>query len=368
MAYLLYSEEGLAMHPVEAEIVRQLVGTLNEMPDSDARIALEGPRNEPNSDARVEGRISGKPITLLVEVKRHVYPRDVHQYLYRIRDVMRRTDIDFNGSVLLLAAHSISPGAKEILREAKSAYYDSGGSLFISSQGLLVDRERPPAPSEERAIRTLFTGTRARVLLAMLDRPKEWINVKHIAADADVSTATASEVLQALERNDWVMTEGAGPNKQRRLVRPGDVLDAWAKFIETRKPAKQRRYYVTLNHVDATYRIPKTFDKYRIEYALTGEAAAQHYAPWLTHVSIMRFRLVYSNRVEDALSELDAKLTTEGANLSVIEVASPKDIAFRRREDDLWYAHPIQVYLDLLRLEGRAKDAAQHLRKEVIGF
>lgn len=356
------------MDPIEAEIVRQLVGTLNEMPDSNAHIALEGPRNEPNSDAQVEGRISGKPITLLVEVKRHVYPRDVHQYLYRIRDVMRRTDIDFNGSVLLLAAHSISPGAKEILRESKIAYYDSGGSLFISSQGLLVDRERPPAPSEERAIRTLFTGTRARVLLAMLDRPKEWINVKHVAADAAVSTATASEVLQALERNDWVLTEGAGPNKKRRLIRPGDVLDAWAKFIETRKPAKQRRYYVALNHVDATYRIPKTFDKYRIEYALTGEAAAQHYAPWLTHVSIMRFRLVYSNRIEDALSELEAKLTTEGANLSVIEVASPKDIAFRRREDDLWYAHPIQVYLDLLRLEGRAKDAAQHLREEVIRF
>jgi hypothetical protein len=357
------------MFSTEAEIVQQLIGTLNEMPDSEARLTQAGLHQGPDYDAQVEGRISGKPITLLVEVKRHVYPRDVHQYLYRMRDVMKRAEIHFSGSVLLLlAAHSISPGAKEILRNSKSAYYDSGGSLFISSQGLLVDRERPPAPSEERTMRTLFTGKRARVLFAMLDRPKEWINVKHVSADAEVSTATASEVLQALERNDWVMTEGAGPNKQRRLARPGDVLDAWAKFTETRKPAKQRRYYVALNHVDATYRIPEALDKYRIEYALTGEAAAQHYAPWLTHISTLRFRLVYTDRVEDALSELEAKLTTEGANLFVIEVASPRDIAFRRREGNLWYAHPIQVYLDLLRLEGRAKDAAQHLREEVIGF
>jgi hypothetical protein len=109
-------------------------------------------------------------------------------------------------------------------------------------------------------------------------------------------------------------------------------------------------------------------EKYRVDYALTGEAAAQHYAPWLTHISMLRFRMVHSDKLDAALSELDAKLVTEGANISVIEVASPKDIAYRKREDGVWYAHPIQVYLDLLRLEGRAPDAAKHLREQVIGF
>jgi hypothetical protein len=282
---------------------------------------------------------------------------------------MKRVEYHFGDSVLmLLAAHSISPGAQELLREQKAAYYDSGGTLFISSNGMLVDRLRPPAPSEERAMRTLFTGTRARVLFTMLDRPKEWINVKHLSADADVSTATASEVLQALERNEWVMTEGAGPTKQRRLSRPGNLLDAWAKFVETRKSLKQRRYFIPSSAIDASYRIPEMLEKYRVDYALTGEAAAQHYAPWLTHISMLRFRMVHSDKLDAALSELDAKLVTEGANISVIEVASPKDIAYRKREDGVWYAHPIQVYLDLLRLEGRAPDAAKHLREQVIGF
>ncbi|HZV21986.1 MAG TPA: type IV toxin-antitoxin system AbiEi family antitoxin [Hyphomicrobiales bacterium] len=366
---MLYSKCGSKMLSSEAEIVRSLVGTLNEVPDSHAHIAMEGHPGEPLYDAQVEGMISGKPVTLLVEVKQHVYPRDVHQYLYQRREIAKRFQVHLDSSVLiLLAAHSISPGAREILREEKSAYYDAGGSLFISSNGLLVDRQRPAAPSEERVLRSLFTGTRARVLLSMLDRPKEWINVTQLSRDAGVSTATASEVLQAMERNDWVMTEGSGPHKQRRLIRPDDVLDAWAKFVETRKAPKQHRYYVPHSSLDLTYKVPQVLEQRQVEYEVTGEAAAQHYAPWLTQVPTLRVRIVYSDRVDDVLGELGAKSTSEGANLSIYEVASTKDLLHRNREDGVWYAHPIQVYLDLLRMEGRARDAARRLREERIKF
>jgi hypothetical protein len=359
----------LQMISSEAEVVQELIEAINAIPHAHANLKIEAHKPDAGYDAQIDAIFQDKHLTFIVQAKRQVYPRDVHQYVYQTRQLAETAKGQFGGSViLLLASHSISPGARELLRESHHAYFASGGSLFVDSNGLLLDRDRPPAPSEERAIRTLFTGTRARILLAMLDRPKEWINVKHLSRDADVSTATASEVLQALERNDWVMTEGAGPNKQRRLTRPGDLLDAWAKFTETRKPPKQRRYFVPNEPIDATYRIPQILEKYQVEYALTGEAAAQHFAPWLTHISTLRFRMVYSDRVEAALSALGAKLTSEGANVSVIEVSSPKDIAFRRREGDVWYAHPIQIYLDLLRLEGRARDAARHLREQVIGF
>ena len=354
----------------EREIVQQLVGTLNQMPDSHADITMEAHPDQPDYDAQVEGRISGKPITLLVEAKQHVYPRDVQQYLFRARSIMKRAQSHFDGSViLLLAAQSISPGAKELLREEQCAYFDAGGSLYVKSNGLLVDRERPPAPSEARAIRTLFTGTRARVLLTMLAHADDWMSVKRVSAEAEVSTATASAVLQAMEMNDWAVAEGSGPHKQRRVRRPREVLDAWAKFVETRKPPKQRRYYIPIRPFnDMTYKVPQVFAEYGVAYELTGEAAAQHYSPWLTNINVLRFRLVYSDKAEAALTELKAQLTSEGSNLSVMEVASPKELVHRRQEDGLWYAHPIQVYLDLLKMEGRAKDAAQHLRETKIGF
>jgi hypothetical protein len=34
----------------------------------------------------------------------------------------------------------------------------------------------------------------------------------------------------------------------------------------------------------------------------------------------------------------------------------------------IWLANPIQIYLDLLRGEGRAKEMAEHLRQDKIGF
>ncbi len=52
----------------------------------------------------------------------------------------------------------------------------------------------------------------------------------------------------------------------------------------------------------------------------------------------------------------------------VIEAKPPGDMLFRQRVGGIWLSSPIQVYLDLLRSEGRAKELAEHLRKEKIGF
>jgi hypothetical protein len=366
---LLYSKYRYSMAATEVQIVKQLIGTLNEMPDSHAQITMEGHRDGPDYDAQVEGSLSGRRVTFLVEVKQHVYPRDVHEYLYRMRNMMNHAQVHDGAVQMILAAHSISPGAKKILREEKSAYFDSGGSLYVASNGLLVDRERPPAPSEVRAIRTLFTGTRARVVLTMLIHHDDWMSVKQVSTEANVSTATASAVLQAMEMNDWAVAEGGGPQKHRRVRRPREVLDAWTKFVETRKSPTQRRYYIPIRHFDdMTYKVPQTFESHGVEYELTGEAAAQHYSPWLTHINVLRFRLVYSEKAEAALAELKAQLTNEGSNLSVFEVASPKELVHRKEEGGVCYAHPIQVYLDLLKMEGRARDAANHLREARIGF
>jgi len=358
------------MHSTEAEIVEKFVGTINEMANSHAHITMEAPPTAAGYDAQIEGTIEGKPVTFFVEAKQNIYPRDVHQYLYQAAEVMRRANIHFGGSViLLLAANNISPGARKILREQSCAYYDSGGSLFIRANGFLIDRERPPAPSAARIIRSLFVGTRARVLLTMLAQHSDWLNVKQVSEKANVSTATASSVLQAMEQNDWVVSEGSGPHKHRRARRPDEILDAWAKYIETHKPPKQRRYYIPFRQsADLTYAVPNALAKHGVEYELTGEAAAQHYAPWLTNINILRIRLVYSDRTEAALTELNARHTSEGSNLWVTEVASAKEMTHRRQEGDVWYAHPIQVYLDLLKMEGRAREAAKNLREKMIGF
>lgn len=65
---------------------------------------------------------------------------------------------------------------------------------------------------------------------------------------------------------------------------------------------------------------------------------------------------------------LDARVVSEGANLIVTETKSAAELLFRQQVGGAWLASPIQVYLDLLRGEGRAKEMAEHLRRERIGF
>jgi hypothetical protein len=105
-----------------------------------------------------------------------------------------------------------------------------------------------------------------------------------------------------------------------------------------------------------------------IDYAVTHEAAAQRYAPFLSNVSQVRIRLPAGSATEAALGELGVRPVSEGANLVVIDAKSPGDLLFRQRVDGVWLASPIQTYLDLVRAEGRAKELAEHLRKERIGF
>ena len=51
-----------------------------------------------------------------------------------------------------------------------------------------------------------------------------------------------------------------------------------------------------------------------------------------------------------------------------LDAKSHGEFLFRERVGDAWLASPIQVYLDLLRGEGRGKEMAGHLRHERIGF
>jgi hypothetical protein len=60
-----------------------------------------------------------------------------------------------------------------------------------------------------------------------------------------------------------------------------------------------------------------------IDYAVTHEAAAQHYAPFLSNVSQVRIRLPAGSATEAALGELGARPVSEGANLVVIDAKSP---------------------------------------------
>ena len=363
----------LGLDVMEGQLLEGFLEALRELPEVQAEFSgVEQPGGlDPGHDAEVHLSVGGKATTLLVEVKKALYPRDVRQVLWRIREVARRWPKTTEGRkpVFFLVAESLSPGAKELLRNERVGYYDSGGSLFLPAGNIYVYVDKPPPKSLSKSIRSVFSGRRAQVLHAVLVRNREWFGVKEIANQAWVSPATASQVLTELEKFDWVVSRGQGPGKERHLQEPGALLDAWVNQLAVMRPLSMRRYFVPSARAEGLVeRFAEVCADSKAEYAITHEAAGQRYAPFLSIVSQVRCRLLDGPAADRVLDALDARFVDKGANLAVIEVKSAGELLFREFANGIWLASAVQVYLDLMRSEGRAREMAKHLRHERIGF
>lgn len=357
----------------QRQLITQFLDALRELPEVHADLDhLEpiGTTVDRRHDAQINLQVAGKSFFVQVEVKKAVYPRDVRQVIWYFREASRdRSKRQGMAPLSLLLAESISPGAKELLRSEHVGYYDSGGSMYLPAPGAYFYIDKPPPKTFAKSVRSLFSGRSAQVLHAVLIRYQDWFGVNELAGRAMVSPATASQVLTELERFDWLVTRGQGPSKERQLREPAALLDAWVKQLASIRPANLRRYYVPATKRDALLeRIGEVFDAHDAQYAVSHEAAAQCYSPFLTSISQVRARLLIGSNADAAIADLGARVVNEGANLAIIEAKSPGDLLFRERVNGIWLASPVQVYLDLLAGERRSKEMAEHLRKERIGF
>jgi len=357
----------------EKTVVDKLLKTLQELPAADAHLQ-SSQRTFSNKratiDAEIDLSISNQNLTMLVEVKRSVFPRDTREAVWQLQEYARRLGSAAH-VIPLLAAESISPGSKEFLRSENVGYFDMGGSLFIPAPGAYVLIDKPAPRKQARSVTTVFKGKRSQILRVLLHDPHHWFSVKALSEAARVSPATASETLIKLERFEWLAARGQGPSKERQLIAPRALLDEWKKQILAGMKPKVRRYYVPNATNEDTFigRMDTAFAEAGVEYVLTQESAAQRYAPFLSSLSRVSCRAASARTAANALGKLGAKEVSEGANFIVIEnLAEEGPLLFKERHGTAWLASPIQVYLDLLIAGGRAQEAAEHLRNERIGF
>jgi hypothetical protein len=348
-------------------LVRQFVDALGSLPNIQVEAVRWDARGSNFApDAEVDLRILDKLVRLNIEARTVLYPRDAREVLWRLQPYGELSLQ--NAGVSVLVADSISPGAKEFLKEQHIGYYDSGGSMYLPASGAYVYIDKPPPKAFAQSLGSLYSGVRAQVLHALLHQYQEWIGGQELAARAQVSTATASQVLMELERLEFVQSRGQGPHKERHVTQPGALLDSWVKHLALKRAPSVRRYFVPSLKAETWEPLVQVFAARRVEYAISYEAAAQHYAPFISSVSQLRMKALVGSATDAALTAMNAHEVGEGANLAIIDAKSTGEFLFRKQADGLWWANPVQVYLDLQRGEGRSKEMAEHLRREKIGF
>jgi len=274
----------------------------------------------------------------------------------------------------VVAADVISPGARDLLIADGIGYFDRSGRLHLPFPGAyaLVDLVSVSKRSPPREL-DIFTEARKPVLHAMLLDPKRPHSVQALAQRSGSSPATVSKLMSFLERDEWIVASGSGPSKTRKLSKPGTVLNTWVHAEQAAVADRPvRRFFVAAGKAP---QLPgQILDKIGMEYLatvpaynFTAEAAAEHYAPFLTgwNVATMRAPRHITDRLLSTKS-LGVKEVREGFNLLVIDDVS--GTRFTEFRNSIPLASPVQTYIDLMCMSGRAPDAAKHLRETILGF
>lgn len=360
------------LDPLRSErvLINQFVDAMRALPNVTAD-SLRWEIRLPNGsirDAEVDLHIAGKRVKLEIEAKKTLYPRDVREILWRLRPYSKPLRQEVDAIVSVLAADSISPGAKELLKQEGIGYFDSGGSVYVSAPGAYIHIDKPSPKGQLKSFESLYSGVRAQVLHALLHDHRAWVGGRALALQARVSPATASQVLSELERLEFVESRGQGPHKQRHVSQPGALLDSWVRQLAVKRAPALRRYFVPALKADNLLPLAQTLAAHGVEYAISYEAAAQHYAPFVTHLSQVRARVLMSAGWDAAIAGLNGQAVEQGANFAVTDAKSSGELLFREQAAGVSWANPIQVYLDLQRGEGRSHEMAEHLRRERIGF
>jgi hypothetical protein len=354
----------------EREMADSLLSALQQMPNVSA-VHEAGNPTDLGVDFVVDASINGRPVQLMVQVKNTVFPRDVRAAFWDLRSRANQPAATAGSvpMIPMIAAASISDGAKELLQTERIGYFERGGSLFLADDDLYVLIDKPVTKASRKVDRQLFSGNRSQVIHALLTHPEQWFSTNELAALAFVSSSTVSVVLGELEKRDLAIAQGKGPSKTRRLARPGDLLDEWAKHSSLLPRPKIRRYYVPLvKSEELMKRIDEVCKGHQTAYVITHEWAAQLYSPFLSNISQVKCRIFPNAPLSVIARDLKAREVEEGSNWGLIESESVRDMLFDQNIRGLRVESPVLAYLDLLDGEGRSREMADHLRHERIGF
>ena len=304
-------------------------------------------------------------VNIAVETLRHAYPRDIREAIWKLDE--HRLSGGPEHLIPLVAAGSLSPGARDLLRKRGIAYFELNGNLNLRWRKWLINIQCPEPASSRKHATELFTDSRERVVHTLLVHRQSWLTGNELARMSQTSPYTCSVVMQELARREWCESSGAGPTLRRHLTEPRQLLDAWAEHWTKRK-GKRSRWYTFIDRpgqilTELSARIEK--GKVESAWAFTGTAAANAYAPLLTAVDTAAI-CIPPGHVDPFTNALKLKRADKGANVILIE-REGASLLFRDRhpDDTSWFASPFILYLDLLDGRGRNRELAQHVLEKL---
>lgn len=161
-----------------------------------------------NTDARLTiDPPNGRPATFDVALKRRFEPRDIDQLERSQNRTAPRTP-------MMLVASNLSARSRELLRERDISHADLSGTLWISSDSLLLDKtgtQTKLTSTEVKQARTSLRGQITGRVVRFLCDNRPPLKVRGIALETGVNAGNVSRILDFLARERLVdRSDGGG--------------------------------------------------------------------------------------------------------------------------------------------------------------
>lgn len=354
----------------QSPVIEGLAASLRDAFGHDTRIQQDSENSDylddtsSRPDAVFNVETPSKNLRIFVKAINTGYPRDIREAIWRL-DSVKGSSLTSVDTVKMVAAETLSPGAKRDLKERGIAFFELGGSLFLKHGLWLINVQKPATPSVSKRAIKLFTGARENVIHALMKHNNQWLTGIELAELADTSQYTCSLVLQELTLREWSKSVGGGPTKRRSLIAPGPLLDAWAEAWKKRQEKISRWYTFVEDPKLLLSHLTDQINRQGIDFpwAFTGTAAANVFAPLLTSTDSAEI-IVPSGYTEQMAKALNLKPAEKGANVTLIERDGASLLFLDMHPDyHTFFASPYILYLDLLNGQGRNKELADHIRR-----
>ena len=346
------------------EAREQLMGVLQRVPglrfDNKRWVGRE--KGFPSSpehglDILVEEK-DGTPWHLKVEVKSVGHPKQVRETIFWLDRDLGKPGIAENVYPIFIAPY-VSSKAAQICMQEGIGYLDLSGNCHLSFGGIYIHVDGQENQfKDKRGLRSLYSPKAERVLRVLFGKPHHRWKVEEMAAEAEVSLGTVSNIRKLLAEQEWLDKDKQG----FRLTDPANVLKNWRNQYDPGR-SKMLHYYSIAGDIE----IGSALQRLGIQqWAFTGLNAAGRYAFMVPSETLS---IYIDGSPEKIAEQLGLKPTTSGGN---VLIAQPYDegvfygkTSFRG-EASISMVCPVQAYLDLKGLGGRSDEAAEFLYREVI--
>lgn len=323
-------------------------------------VEIQPPAAGGDIDIVVHVIAANKPHVLVCEVQSNGQPRYVRNALLHLRDYIHRSNIQ---ATPVFIAPYLSPEGQMFCRQNKAGFIDLQGNARLEFDGVFIERLVANKPStERRELKSLFRPRSAQVLRAMLGDPNRQWRVEELARSTRVSLGHVSNVRTGLLDREWAQVSNHG----LFLSDPDAVLDAWRDAYEP-QIEKRVSFYTTMHgnsfETAARATLGSNPDKGR---AIFASFSAAH---WLAPYGRTGMQHFYADEAGLERLKITLQLSLAGKGENVI-VTIPKDRGLFgdtvEPAPGAICTSPIQTYLDLAAAGERGREAAEHLRRELL--